>query len=41
MAGKISAVPAGNKKGKSKKMLYIVLFLIIVAVLLILYFNLK
>ena len=32
-------VPA--KKGKSKKMLYIVLFLIIVAVLLILYFNLK
>ena len=32
-------VPA--KKGKSKKMLYIVLFLIIVAVLLILYFNSK
>lgn len=30
-----------EKKGKSKKMLYIVLFLIIVAVLLILYFNLK
>ena len=32
-------VPA--KKGKSKKMLYIVLFLIVVAVLLILYFNSK
>jgi hypothetical protein len=32
-------VPA--KKGKSKKMLYIALFLIVVAVLLILYFNSK